>query len=88
MAKVLMVVRILPRDSETDLNRLLDKIVKTLPSDVRVSDSRREEIGFGLEALVVGFLMPEMEGVGEALERRLASIEEVGEIDVQSVTRV
>ncbi|MEM2237461.1 MAG: elongation factor 1-beta [Candidatus Caldarchaeum sp.] len=88
MAKVLMVVRILPRDSETDLNRLLDKIVKTLPNDIRVCDSGREEIGFGLEALVVGFLMPEMEGVGEDLERRLASIEEVGEIDIQSVTRV
>ncbi|MEM1945723.1 MAG: elongation factor 1-beta [Candidatus Caldarchaeum sp.] len=88
MAKVLMVVRILPRDSDTDLKTLLDKIVRELPRDVVVSDSRREEIGFGLEALVVGFLMPEKEGVGEDLERRLANIEEVGEIDVQSVTRV
>lgn len=88
MAKVMMVVRILPRDSETDLNSLLDKIVKTLPGDVIVSDSRREDIGFGLQALVVGFLMPDTEGVSEALEESLSSIEEVGEIDVQSVTRV
>lgn len=88
MAKVLMVVRILPRDSEMDLDSLLEEVRRGLPKDVSVSDSRREEIGFGLEALVVGFLMPEVDGMGEALERYLASVEGVGEFDVQSVTRV
>ncbi|MEM2967664.1 MAG: elongation factor 1-beta [Candidatus Caldarchaeum sp.] len=88
MAKVLMVVRILPSDSDMDLDSLLERVKHGLPAGVVVSDSRREEIGFGLEALVVGFLMPEVDGVGESLERYLTSVDGVGEVDVVSATRV
>jgi translation elongation factor EF-1beta len=70
----------------------LDEVAKAvesnLPNDVQVSDKRVEDIGFGLKALVIGFLMPEVDGVGEALEQYLSSVELVGEYDVQSVTRI
>ncbi|MDW8084277.1 MAG: elongation factor 1-beta [Candidatus Caldarchaeum sp.] len=88
MAKVLMVVRILPKDSETNLENLAKSIAANLPSEVTIGDKKIEEIGFGLQALVIGFLMPERDGIGEALENYLSSVEEVGEYDVQSVTRI
>ncbi|MEM0350043.1 MAG: elongation factor 1-beta [Candidatus Caldarchaeum sp.] len=88
MGKVLMVVRILPKDSDTDLDEVAKSVESNLPKDVQVSDKRVEDIGFGLKALVIGFLMPEVDGVGEALEQYLSSVELVGEYDVQSVTRI
>ncbi len=92
MGKVLVVVRVLPRvlpsDSDTDLDELLEKIKQSLSKDIIVSDSRKEEIGFGLQSLIIGFLVPEREGAGESLERYLASVDGVGEVDVQSVTRI
>lgn len=88
MAKVLMVVRILPSDSETDLNELAKSIVANLPKEISIGDQRVEEIGFGLRALVIGFLMPEAEGMGEALEAYLSSVNGVGEVDIQAVTRI
>jgi translation elongation factor EF-1beta len=54
---------------------------------VRVGDSRVEEIGFGVRALVVGFILPESEGVGEKLENCLSTLQDV-EYEVVSVTRV
>jgi len=88
MAKVLMVVRILPSDSEADLNSLLERVKQAIPPQVTISDSRVDEIGFGLKALRVGFLVPEVGGLGEILEQQLKSIDGVGEIDVETVTRV
>lgn len=88
MAKVLMVVKILPKDSETSLDELFKAVESNLPKDVKIADRRIEDIGFGLKALVLGFLMPEVDGIGEQLEAYLATVEHVGEFDVISVTRV
>ncbi|MCS7109943.1 MAG: elongation factor 1-beta [Candidatus Caldarchaeum sp.] len=88
MAKVLMVVRILPKESDANLEDLAKAIAANLPTGVTIGDKKVEDIGFGLRALVVGFVMPEVDGIGEALEAYLSTVEEVGEFDVQSVTRV
>ncbi|MEM0440096.1 MAG: elongation factor 1-beta [Candidatus Caldarchaeum sp.] len=88
MAKVLMVVRILPKDSDTNLDDLAKAVAANLPNGVTISEKKVEEIGFGLKALVVGFLMPEVDGIGEALEQYLSTVELIGEFDVQSVTRI
>jgi len=84
---VFMVVRLLPDDADVDFGDLLNRISNELPEGIRVGDSRVEDIGFGVRALVVGFVLPETEGVGEKLENYLSSIHNI-EYEVVSVTRV
>jgi elongation factor 1-beta len=84
---VFMVVRLLPNDADADFGSILESVSKNLPEGVRVGDSKVEEIGFGVKALVVGFILPELEGVGEKLENRLSALHDV-EYEVVSVTRV
>lgn len=83
-----MVVRILPKDFDTDLEDLARAVAANLPNNVTIGEKKVEEIGFGLKALVVVFLMPEVDGIGEALEQYLSTVEQIGEFDVQSVTRI
>jgi elongation factor 1-beta len=84
---VFMVVRLLPSDADADIGSILESVSKNLPEGVRVGDSRVEEIGFGVRALIVGFILPESEGVGEKLENCLSTLQDV-EYEVVSVTRV
>ena len=84
---VFMVIRLLPNDADADIGRILESVSKNLPEGVRVGDSKVEDIGFGVRALVVGFILPELEGVGEKLETCLSALQDV-EYEVVSVTRV
>ncbi len=87
MGRVVMIVRIMPSDSEVDLNSLEERIRSMLPGDFRLVSSTREPIGFGMESLLVGISVPEEEGVTDRLEDYLRSIEGVGEVQVEALSR-
>lgn len=88
MANVLLVVRIYPEDSEVDLDGILEGIKTGLPDGVKLGDYRVEEIGFGLQSLLLGLTMPDSEGVLEAVEKALQRVPGVSEITVERVTRI
>ncbi len=73
MARVLLAVRIMPQDSEIDLDALSNELKEKLP--------------FGLESLVAWFSVPEEEGVTGRLESYLMSINGVGEFSVEAMSR-
>lgn len=82
-----MFVRIMPADSEVDLDVIVEKIKNTLPEGFRFVNSSREPIGFGMESLIVGISVPEEEGVTDRLEGFLRTIEGVGEVQVEALSR-
>ncbi|MEM2004298.1 MAG: elongation factor 1-beta [Nitrososphaerota archaeon] len=87
MGRVLMFVRIMPADSEVDIALLEERIRNTLPEGFRFVNSSREPIGYGMESLIVGISVPEEEGVTDRLEDHLRSIEGVGEVQVEALSR-
>lgn len=89
MAKVLVVIKILPTDIDVDLEQLVSRIRNSLPIIYEVKAYDIEPIAFGLKALRLYILMPEnTEGGTEPLENMIQSIEGVSQLEVEVVHRV
>jgi len=88
MGRVLVLVRVFPKDVDVDLESLVKKIDTSLGEDYSVVRHEEEPIAFGLKALRILITMPELkEGGTYELERVIGSLEEVSEVEVLHVTR-
>lgn len=83
MADVIVTFKIMPKDAETDM----DKIEEQIKSIVNPERIQREPIAFGLVAIKVTKLIPDAGGELEAVENKIKSIENVGQVEVTEVTR-
>ncbi len=89
MAKVAVLMRILPEDAAIKPDQLLEKLREKLPEKYHIAQYQAEPIAFGLEALRVIILMPEdVEGGTNELEEIVSSIEGVSQVDVLNVARM
>ena len=84
MAEVAVTLRLMPESPEVDLTR----IEAAIKERVKVHSISREPIAFGLEALRVVAVVPDAAGGTEPLERELASLPGVGNVQVISLTRL
>jgi len=87
MGEVIIGFKIYPKSTETDLQGLANSIVEALPSQARVSRSRIEPIAFGLNALILDIVVPELEGISDKVEETIRSNAEVENIEVVSQRR-
>lgn len=88
MSKLIVRMKILPEDIDTDLDKLLDSIVSTLPSDIGVKSNMKEPIAFGLNALVIDFSLEDSDGQMERLENIVKGVKGVSEIQVVNLSRI
>ncbi|MEM0378619.1 MAG: elongation factor 1-beta [Thermosphaera sp.] len=89
MARVAVVVRVLPENVETPLNELKARIEQSLPQGYEVKASDEEPIAFGLKALRLLITIPEeTEGGTEPLENALMSVQGVSQVEVEAVYRL
>jgi elongation factor 1-beta len=86
MAEVLVTVKIMPAEADTDLRTLSEEIRSV--KEGRLHALEEEPIAFGLVALKTSFVIGDEEGVIEGLERALKGLEGVGEVEVAQVTRL
>ena len=89
MAKLAVIVKVLPEDINVNLDELVSKIKEKLPEKYELKDYRKEPIAFGLQALLISVIMPEnVEGGTEELEKIIAGVSGVGEVSVEYVSRI
>ncbi len=89
MARVAVLIRLLPEEAEIKADTLIEKVRQVLPSQYQIARYQAEPIAFGLEALRMIVLMPEETAGGtNELEEILASIEGVSQVDVLNVSRL
>lgn len=89
MARVAVIMKVLPNSVEITPQQLLEKIKEVLPSEYQIMDSGEEPIAFGLKALKIIISMPEeTEGGTEKLEELIKSIDIVEEVEVEAVHRL
>jgi len=89
MGKIVIAFKIFPSESTVDLDLLKEKIRKELSDISSVQKFGEEPIAFGLSALIVNMVLPEdKEGILDETEKRLSSIEEVGQIQTIAVNRL
>ncbi len=88
MARVAIVVRIIPADSNVNLDELSEKIKAGLPGGIELKEARKEPLAFGMSVLQAAFTAPEEEGSTDKLEEFLKSFPEVEDIEVVMVSRL
>ena len=89
MGKVFIIVKVYPKEADTDLKEIEKAIAKALPEGIRIVQSAKEPIAFGLSALKLGIIMPEQtEGGTTKLEEAIANLPLVSQVQVEYVTRM
>lgn len=88
MARIVGTYKILPEDTDIDLDLLKENISKVLPENVRISASGKRPLAFGLVALVVDINFAEQDGLQDEIEEILAKVEGVSEIEALQLFRL
>lgn len=84
MSEVMIIFRILPVDSETDLSKV-ESAVRGL---VDVKRAETEPLAFGLKSLKLTVFIMDAEGESDRVEEKIRSVEGVGEIEVLEMSRL
>lgn len=84
MGEVAIVLKVMPDDTETDLEGIEDAIREKVP----VEDLQEEEVAFGLRALKLSTIVGDQEGGTDAVENAIAGIEGVRSVEVEDLQRL
>ena len=87
MTRLVVRIRILPAEAESNLENVVESLKKSVPPGMEMKSSSMEPIAFGLKAIVGDFLLDDAEGQMDKLEESIKSIEGVGEIEVTNISR-
>ena len=88
MGKVIAQIKVMPDDADTDLDALEDSLKKALPEEAELNGIKREDVAFGLVALLVNVGVEDEAGGTEAVEESFAGIDDVESVSVEDVGRV
>ena len=89
MARVVVTLKIMPKESNTDLKKIAEEAKKHIREFAGKDEIKEEEepIAFGLKALKIIFVMDESIGSTEELEDDISEIKEVQSVEVTDVRR-
>lgn len=87
MSKLIVRVKILPSEAETNLDKVSKSISETMPSGMEVKTVSKQPIAFGLFSLLIDFVLEDSEGQMDKLEDFLRKTEGVGQFDVVTMSR-
>jgi elongation factor 1-beta len=87
MARLVVRIRILPAEAESDLEEVAKLIKISVPEGMELKSSSMEPIAFGLKAIIGDFLLDDAEGQMDRLEESIKQVQGVGEIEVMNISR-
>lgn len=88
MGEVAAKLKVMPESPSVDLDTLEGAIEETLPDGAAVRAFDREDVAFGLVALLATVVVPDEEGGTEAVEAGIAALDRVESVSVESVGRL
>lgn len=84
MGDVAVVMKVMPEDTETDLDALED----ALKDAVDVQDLEREEVAFGLQAVKFSTVVADGEGGTDAIEEAVRTLDGVRSAEIVDLNRL
>jgi elongation factor 1-beta len=88
MAKVIIVLRVMPEDVDVDLDQLLEKTKKVIPEGTELMATEKQPVAFGLQALRLRLGRDEAVGGTDDLEQAISGVDGVAQVEVEIVSRM
>ena len=90
--RLLAIMKVLPKSTDVDLDKLQDIIIEKLPDkfEVEIASFKKDYVAFGLESLNFRVFCPNYEGVTDEIEKILGKIKDVqrAEMVMMSLTKL
>ena len=88
MGSYVIRLKVLPQDTTTEHQRIIDSVAGALPGQAKIRSQRIEPIAFGLSAIIIDVVAPEEEGVIEKIEAAVSAAPLVGQSELMGVSRM
>lgn len=88
MGKVAAKMKVMPQSPEIDLDDLQDRLEASLPEGAKIKGFQRDDVAFGLVALLPTVIVPDDAGGTEAVEESFIGVEGVESVAVETVGRI
>ena len=87
MARLVARIKILPMESDTNLDEIIKDLPSQIPSGMELKRHDKEPLAFGIYSLLCDFTLDDSEGQMDALEESIKKTNGVSEIQVISISR-
>ena len=88
MGKVAASVKVMPNSPDIDLDGLQEQLEQALPEGAKIRGFEREDVAFGLVALLPTVVVPDESGGTEAVEEAFAGLDDVESVSVENIGRL
>ncbi|WP_049999130.1 elongation factor 1-beta [Halococcus sediminicola] len=88
MGKVAAKLKVMPESPEVDLDDLQEELEDSLPEGAKINGFERDDVAFGLVALLPTVIVPDDAGGTESVEEAFGSVERVESVEVANVGRI
>ena len=88
MGKVAAKMKVMPNSPEIDLDELQERLEDSLPEGAKINGFERDDVAFGLVALLPTVIVPDDAGGTEAVEEAFTGVEGVESVAVENVGRI
>ncbi|WP_380677523.1 elongation factor 1-beta [Salinigranum sp. GCM10025319] len=88
MGKVAAKIKVMPNSPDIDLDALQERLEESLPEGAKINGFERDNVAFGLVALLPTVIVPDDAGGTEAVEESFAGVDGVESVSVENVGRI
>ncbi|WP_336025140.1 elongation factor 1-beta [Halobellus salinisoli] len=88
MGKVAAKIKVMPNSPEIDLDELQERLEQSLPEGAKINGFERDDVAFGLVALLPTVIVPDDAGGTEAVEDAFIGVDGVESVAVENVGRI
>ncbi|MFC6835781.1 elongation factor 1-beta [Halomarina ordinaria] len=88
MGKVAARMKVMPQNPDIDLDDLQERLENALPEGAKINRVDRENVAFGLIALMPTVVVPDDAGGTEAIEEAFSDVDGVESVGVDQVGRI